>query len=54
MKSTLKREGPEDTEDIKIKVREEFLALHTNEFKNGFQQFYEGAQNWVISQRDYF
>lgn len=54
MKCTLKREGFEDAEDIKIKVTKGFFVLHTNEFKKDFQQFYEGAQKWVTSQRDYF
>jgi hypothetical protein len=43
-----------DTEDIERNVTKELLALHANELKKCFQQFYEGAQNCVISQGDYF
>jgi histone-lysine N-methyltransferase SETMAR len=43
IKSTLKGRRFEDTEDIKRTVTEELLALHANEFKKCFQQFYEPA-----------
>jgi hypothetical protein len=41
IKSTLKDRRFEDTEDFKRIVAKELLALHANEFKPCFQQFYE-------------
>jgi hypothetical protein len=54
MKSVPKRRRFEDTEDIKRHVTKKLLALHANEFKKCFQQFYERAQIFVTYQGDYF
>jgi hypothetical protein len=40
IKSMLKGKRLEDTENIKGNVTKELLALHANEFKMCFQQFY--------------
>jgi hypothetical protein len=39
---------------MKRNVLKELLALHANEFRKCFQQFYEQAQKCVTSQGDYF
>jgi hypothetical protein len=41
IKSMLKRRKFEDRESIKGNVTKELLALHANEFRKCFQQFYE-------------
>jgi hypothetical protein len=47
IKFTLNARRFEDMEDIKRNVTQEVLKLHVNEFKKGFQQFYEQAQTCV-------
>jgi hypothetical protein len=54
IKSTLKGRRFEDTEHIKRKLTKELLALHANDFKKCFQQFYERAQMCMTSKGDYF
>jgi transposase len=54
IKSMLNGRRCEDTEDIKRNVTKELLALHENEFRKYFQQFYEQAQRCMTSQGDYF
>jgi hypothetical protein len=54
IKSMLKGRRFEGTEDIKRTVTKELLALHANEFKKWFLQFYESAQKCVKSPGDYF
>jgi hypothetical protein len=43
IKSTLKGRRFEDTKGVKRNITTELFALHTNEFKKCFQQFYEPA-----------
>jgi hypothetical protein len=41
-------------EDIKRTVTKELLALHANEFRKFFKQFYERSLVCVTSQGNYF
>jgi hypothetical protein len=52
--STLRSRRFEDTEGIKKNVAKELLALHANEFKKCFQQFYKREQKCATSQGHYF
>jgi hypothetical protein len=54
LKSMLKGRRFKDTEDSKRSVTKELFALHANQFRKRFQQFYDHAQKCVASQGELF